>query len=72
MNRAEGGQVDRAREVTHFSAPVRVQPEDVRGGTDEVGDSLVRVPAFGSAAVAPADQAEPDELDIPAFLRRGN
>jgi cell division protein FtsZ len=72
VNRAEGGQADRAREATHFSAPARVQQEDVRGGTDEVGDSLVRVPAFGSAAVAPADQAESDELDIPAFLRRGN
>jgi cell division protein FtsZ len=72
VSRAEGGHVDRAREATHFSAPVRVQQEDVRGGTDEVGDSLVRVPAFGIAAVAPADHAEPDELDIPAFLRRGN
>ncbi|WP_353073756.1 cell division protein FtsZ [Tunturiibacter gelidiferens] len=72
VNRPEGGQVDRARDVTHFSAPVRVQQEDVRGGTDEVADSQVRVPAFGSASGASADQAEPDELDIPAFLRRGN
>ncbi|MBB5339432.1 cell division protein FtsZ [Tunturiibacter gelidoferens] len=72
VNRSEGGQVDRAREATHFSAPVRVQQENVRGGTDEVGDSQVRVPAFGTVSVAPADQAEPDELDIPAFLRRGN
>jgi len=72
VNRSEGGQVDRAREGTHFSSAGRVQQEDVRGGTDEVGESLVRVPAFGSASVAPADQAEPDELDIPAFLRRGN
>ena len=72
VNRSESGQADRAREATHYSSAVRVQQEDVRGGTDEATDSLVRVPAIGSASVAPADQAEPDELDIPAFLRRGN
>jgi cell division protein FtsZ len=60
---------ERAREVTHVSAPVRVQQETIRSVTDDVGDSSVRVPAFGSAAVA---AVEPDELDIPAFLRRGN
>jgi cell division protein FtsZ len=72
VDRIEGGQVDRIREATHFSTQPRVQQEDVRNVTDEVGDSSVRVPAFGSAAVASADQAESDELDIPAFLRRGN
>jgi cell division protein FtsZ len=64
--RPEIGQLDRA---THFSAQMRVQQEDNRSVTDEVGDSPARVPAFGSTAVA---AAEPDELDIPAFLRRGN
>jgi hypothetical protein len=30
-------------------------------------DALIRGSSFGAA-----DRAEPDELDIPAFLRRGN
>jgi cell division protein FtsZ len=59
---------EQAREATHYSAQVRVQQEDIRSVTDEV-DSSIRVQTFGSAAVA---AAEPDELDIPAFLRRGN
>ena len=71
VDRVEAGPVERARD-THFSAPIRVQQEDGRSVTGEVGDSPVRVPAFGSAAVVAADPAEPDELDIPAFLRRGN
>jgi cell division protein FtsZ len=71
VDRVEAGPVERARD-THFSAPMRVQQEDVRSVTGEAGDSSVRVPAFGSAVVAAADPAEPDELDIPAFLRRGN
>jgi cell division protein FtsZ len=66
---SEAGRIDRAREATHFSPQVRVQQEDIRAKTDEAGEPSVRVPAFGSAAVA---AAEPDELDIPAFLRRGN
>jgi cell division protein FtsZ len=65
----EVGRSDRASEATHFPAQVRVQQEDIRTVTDGVGEPSVRVPAFGSAAIA---AAEPDELDIPAFLRRGN
>jgi cell division protein FtsZ len=65
----KAAEVERAREATHFSAQVRVQQEDIHSTTDSVVDSSVRVPAFGNAAVA---AAEPDELDIPAFLRRGN
>jgi cell division protein FtsZ len=65
----EVGRSARASEAIHFPAQVRVQQEDIRTVTDGVGESSVRVPAFGSAAVA---AAEPDELDIPAFLRRGN
>jgi cell division protein FtsZ len=65
----KSAEAERGREATHFSAAVRVQQEDIRSVTDDVGDSSARVPAFGSAAVA---AAEPDELDIPAFLRRGN
>ena len=65
----KAAETERTREATHFCAPVRVQQEDIRSVADGVGESSVRVPAFGSAAVA---AAEPDELDIPAFLRRGN
>ncbi len=65
----KAAEAERARDATHVSAPVRVQQEAIRSVTDDLGDSSVRVPAFGSAAVA---AAEPDELDIPAFLRRGN
>jgi cell division protein FtsZ len=65
----EVGRSARASEATHFPAQVRVQQEDIRTVAEGVGESSVRVPAFGSAAVA---AAEPDELDIPAFLRRGN
>jgi cell division protein FtsZ len=66
----EGGLPERFREPTHFSGPVRVQ-DDVRSVTEEVSvvETSVRTAAFGGTA---ADQAVPDELDIPAFLRRGN
>jgi cell division protein FtsZ len=62
------------REPTHFSAPVHVQPESVRRVTDEpaIGEPSVSVPSFGGVVAVPADHVEPDELDIPAFLRRGN
>jgi cell division protein FtsZ len=54
---------------THFSMPVRVQPEDIRSTTEEVSvETSVRASSFGNIM----DRTEPDELDIPAFLRRGN
>jgi cell division protein FtsZ len=74
----EGARVEedglRHRESTHFSAPPRVQPEDVRITAEEVSvaEPSVRVPSYGSAVTGAAEAAEPDELDIPAFLRRGN
>jgi cell division protein FtsZ len=60
-------------EPTHFSGPVRVQQEEVSSITEEVfpQEASVRVPSFG-AGTAAVVHAEPDELDIPAFLRRGN
>ena len=70
VDRAQMGPAERTRETTHFSTPLHVQQEHARDVMDEVGDSSVRVPAFGT--VASVDHAEPDELDIPAFLRRGN
>jgi len=64
---------ERFRESTHFVAPGRVQSEEVHGVTEDVFplEPSVRVPSFGGAT-APVDHTEPDELDIPAFLRRGN
>ncbi len=35
-------------------------------------DPLVRAGTFTSSAAVETERAEPDELDIPAFLRRGN
>jgi cell division protein FtsZ len=51
-------------DTAHFPKTISVQQEDA------VSDKVVRVP-FG-AAVAQAESTEADELDIPAFLRRGN
>jgi cell division protein FtsZ len=58
------------REPTHLSTPVRVQHDDARvvTGAPLAGESLTHSASFGGTA---ADQTEPDELDIPAFLRRG-
>jgi cell division protein FtsZ len=62
------------RENSHFSTQTRVQHEDVRGFGEEVslGEASIRTAPFGGTVAAPADHAVPDELDIPAFLRRGN
>jgi cell division protein FtsZ len=61
---------ERFREPTHFSAHGRVQQEDGRSVAAEVANSSTRVQSYGGAVAAP--DHEPDELDIPAFLRRGN
>jgi cell division protein FtsZ len=69
----ESGLPERFREPTHFSASARVNDEGMRSVTEEVFpvEASVRVPFVGGT-VAAVDHAEPDELDIPAFLRRGN
>jgi cell division protein FtsZ len=62
------------REPTHLSTPVRVQHDDARMVTDAplAGQTLARSASFGGTpGGTAADQTEPDELDIPAFLRRG-
>jgi cell division protein FtsZ len=60
-------------EPTRISSSSRVQKEEVRGITEEVFplESSIRPPAFGGAMTVATDGV-PDELDIPAFLRRGN
>ena len=59
---------------THVSASAHVQMEELFHITEEV--SAVEAPAwgpsFGGSAPPTADRVETDELDIPAFLRRGN
>ncbi len=50
-------------------APVE---EDVRQETSLAEAAVLRSPFSTPAAVAPTDSNEPDELDIPAFLRRGH
>jgi len=69
-DRGETALPDRFREPTHLSTPLRVQQEDARTGMDAppAGDILTRGSSFGGTAT---DHTEPDELDIPAFLRRG-
>jgi cell division protein FtsZ len=61
---------ERRRDANHFSAAGRVQQENVRVSEPVVADAVVRGPALGGASTA--EEAESDELDIPAFLRRGN
>jgi cell division protein FtsZ len=70
VDRVEAVSPDRFREPTHLSAPMRVQQEDTRVISDALlpADTVARSPSFGGTTV---DQTEPDELDIPAFLRRG-
>jgi cell division protein FtsZ len=70
----ESGLPERFREPTHLSTPLRVQQEEIRSVTEEVfpSEASVRVPSFGGAGVVAVDPAVSDELDIPAFLRRGN
>ncbi|MCU1223275.1 MAG: cell division protein FtsZ [Edaphobacter sp.] len=71
---AERGMPDRFRETAHISTGLPVQQDDPRGATAELyaADPTVRVPPFGGSAAAAVDHAEPDELDIPAFLRRSS
>ncbi len=72
--------------VRHFSGVADVQSIEARGvpvqpqvmgnlspmETPVSFDPLVRAGTFTSAAAVEPERAEPDELDIPAFLRRGN
>jgi cell division protein FtsZ len=75
-NGMEGGLPERFREPSHFSAPARVKEvkdEEIHSVTEDIFpmEASVRVP-FGGGTMAAVEHADPDELDIPAFLRRGN
>jgi cell division protein FtsZ len=73
MNRIEE-MPEQFRESAHLSTPIRVQSGELRPAIEPsiVAETHSRVPSFGSGVAVPADHVEPDELDIPAFLRRGN
>jgi cell division protein FtsZ len=78
MMSGEGGLPERFREPAHVSSPVsspvRIQQEEIRSLTEEISpvEASTRASSFGGATAMAADLAAPDELDIPAFLRRGN
>jgi cell division protein FtsZ len=60
----------RTGEPSHYSAPGRVQQsENVRVVATEPAEAVVRGTSFDETS---GGSAESDELDIPAFLRRGN
>jgi cell division protein FtsZ len=59
---------ERYREPAHVGVAAHVHQEDNRSAVELSG----RTPAFGVPVAVATDHAEPDELDIPAFLRRGN
>jgi cell division protein FtsZ len=69
FNGMEGG----LRDGCQISGSGRAKDEEVHILTEDVFpvEAALRVP-FGGSTVAAADPAQPDELDIPAFLRRGN
>jgi cell division protein FtsZ len=65
---------ERYREPAHVASVPKVQSEDTWSVTGDlpVAEPVIRATAFGGTVAAPIEQAEPDELDIPAFLRRSN
>jgi cell division protein FtsZ len=69
---SELGAAERFAEVPHFSGSGHLQIEEARV-MEEIFPLEVPVrPSFGNGVSSHADHTEPDELDIPAFLRRGN
>jgi cell division protein FtsZ len=67
MNSGADDLAGRVRESTHFSAAGCVQPEEML-----IAEPPARVPSYGNAVAGSVEAVEADELDIPAFLRRGN
>jgi cell division protein FtsZ len=61
------------RESAHFVGQNFVQREERLSTMKEplVAEAAVRTASFAGAVAASTDPGEPDELDIPAFLRRG-
>ena len=72
----EEGSIERFGEATHMThilGSAHVQEEVIYSLREEVSllETSVRVP-FGGTTPVMANPVESDELDIPAFLRRGN
>ncbi len=63
----------RVNAARHFSSTGSVQQEELRAVSLEAAgvETVVRTPGFSGPPVMEAESTEPDELDIPAFLRRG-
>ncbi len=62
---------ERFKGPMHSSVPVRIQEEE--GWAAESSNEIpARVQGISGAPPVSSDHPEPDELDIPAFLRRGN
>jgi cell division protein FtsZ len=59
---------ERLAEPTHYSAAGHIEPEV----EISIGETPARMAAYSGAVSLPVEHTEPDELDIPAFLRRGN
>jgi cell division protein FtsZ len=70
----ETGFPERYREPAYVSTSSRIQGEEARSVAVQlpVAETPARAPMFGGGVAVSADHAEPDELDIPAFLRRSN
>ena len=64
---------ERYREPAFVATGSRVQEEEVRSVAElPVAETSARAPMFGGSVAVSVDHAEPDELDIPAFLRRSS
>jgi cell division protein FtsZ len=70
----DGSASERFRETSHVISPARVQQEPTRSVSEDgtVAEPSIRMSPFGGGVSAAPETGEPDELDIPAFLRRGN
>ena len=64
----------RAQEDYDIPKPLHVQYAEAREAAPGavLSEPGARVPSFAGGQPGAADRGEADELDIPAFLRRGN
>ena len=70
---AARGVWERAQAEEDLRRPARASYESREVAPTAVpGESPVRVPSYAGTQAPVTDRAEADELDIPAFLRRGN
>jgi cell division protein FtsZ len=65
----EGAYSERIGEANRVSVSTGAQADALHAAESEASGAVVRGPSLGGV---PMEEAESDELDIPAFLRRGN